>query len=205
MNGETKLVTDKFNELMKKEWPAPAAVKKLEATMDTQEKTLKSLKPQPELQKSKKIEDPPSHFQSTRDPSWAQEYVKIETGLGELKKDYALMQVSSDEALEELRKEIMGMNKQAFGMQTVITKQQEEIKDLQTMKPRELAKIRVQSAPPGKDKDTAATQNSKPIPAAAQVHEPVAAAPTAGEDIPTMAIDSNYVYQGKCEDDDSQT
>ena len=69
MDGETKPMTNKFNEPMKKEWPAPVAVKKLEATVDTQEKTIKSLKSQLELQKSKKIEDPPSHFQSTTDPS----------------------------------------------------------------------------------------------------------------------------------------
>ena len=189
MNGETKLVTDKFNELMKKEWPAPAAVKKLEATMDTQEKTLKSLKPQLELQKSKKIEDPPSHFQSTRDPSWAQEYVKIETELEEMKKDYALIEVSSDEALEEFSNEIRDTNQQALEMQMIITKQQEEIKELQTMKPRGLAKILVQSAPPGKEKDTAATQ--KLVPAAAQAQGPTAADPTEGEDIPTLAIDSD--------------
>ena len=64
------------------------------------------------------------------------------------------------------------------------------------MKPRELAKIRVPSAPPGKDKDTPATQ--KPVPAAAQVQEPAVAAPTAGQDVPTIAIDLDYmyVYQG---------
>ena len=103
----------------------------------------------------------------------------------------------------EFNNEIAGMNQQALEMQMLITKQQEEIRDLQTMKPRELAKMLIQSAPPGKDKDTAATQ--KPIPAAAQAQKPPAADPTAGEDIPTLAVDSDYVYQGKCEDDDSQT
>ena len=72
---------------------------KLEATVNTQEKTFRSLKSQLELQKSKKPEDTLSHFQSTTDPSWAQEYVKLETELEELKKDYALIEVSSDEAL----------------------------------------------------------------------------------------------------------
>ena len=120
-----------------------------------------------------------------------------------MKKDYAPIEVSSDEALGEFSNEIASMNQQALEMQMLITKQQEEIRDLQTMKPRELAKILVQSAPPGKDKDIAATQ--KPVPAAAQTQEPATADPTAGEDIPTLAIDSDYVYQGKCEDDDSQT
>ena len=76
MDGETKLMTDKFNELVKREWPAPAAVTKLEATVNTQEKTIRSLKAQLELQQSKKPEDTSSHFQSTANPSWAQEYVK---------------------------------------------------------------------------------------------------------------------------------
>ena len=62
MDAETKLMTDKFNELMKKEWPAPAAVAKLEATVSTQEKSISSLKSQLELQKNKKPEDTSSHF-----------------------------------------------------------------------------------------------------------------------------------------------
>ena len=154
MDGETKLMTDKFNEMTKKDWPAPAAVKKLEATVNTQEKTIKSPKSQLEL-KDKQSEDTPPHAQSTADPSWAQLYVKIETELEELKKDYKLIEATSDEALDDFSKEMMGMNKQVSEMQTVITDQQQEIKELQTLKPRELAKILVQSAPPGKDKDAA--------------------------------------------------
>jgi hypothetical protein len=60
MDAETKLMTDKLNELTKKDWPTPAAVKKLEATVDTQEKTIKSLKSQLEL-KDKQSGDPPPH------------------------------------------------------------------------------------------------------------------------------------------------
>ena len=92
-------------------------------------------------------------------------------------------------------------------MQTIITDQQQEITDLQTLKPRELAKILIQSAPPGKDQTTAAAQQPAPETFAAQVLKPAAdpgpEAPAAGEDTPT--INSDYVYQGKCEDDNSQS
>ena len=196
MDAETKLMTDKFNDLMKKDWPAPATVKKLEAAVLTQEKTIKSLKSQLELKNTS------PQAKSTEDPSWAQLYVKIEAELEELKKDYKLIEATSDEALSDFSKEMMDMNKQISDMQTIITDQQQEITELQTLKPRELAKILVQSAPPGKDKDKASSHQQAPATAQAQKPAASAPAPAAGED---TSIDSDYLYQGKSEDDDSQT
>ena len=51
-------------------------------------------------------------------------YVKIQTELEEMKKDYKLIEATSDEALSDFSKEMMDMNKQASDMQTVITEQQ---------------------------------------------------------------------------------
>ena len=64
-------------------------------------------------------------------------YVKTETELEDLKKDYKLIEATSDEALDDFSREMMNINKQTSDMQTVITEQQQEIAELQSLKPRE--------------------------------------------------------------------
>ena len=79
---------------------------KLQAAVDTQEKTIKSLKSQLELLKGKQIEVSPPCIQSTTDPSDSEAYLQsVEAELEELKKDYTLIEVNADEALDESSKE----------------------------------------------------------------------------------------------------
>jgi len=49
MDKETKLTNSQITDLMKKDWPTSAAVKKLQGTIDTQKKAMSSLKGQLEL------------------------------------------------------------------------------------------------------------------------------------------------------------
>ena len=49
MAAETKIFETKLDELMKKEWKAPAEVNKMNATISAHEKTIRSLKAQIEL------------------------------------------------------------------------------------------------------------------------------------------------------------
>ena len=70
--------------------------------------------------------------------------------LAELKKDYSAIEAGADEALNEFSSEMDDMNQQVCDLQAVIKTQDDEIKELHTLKPRGLSKVMdaaAQSAP----------------------------------------------------------
>ena len=91
------------------------------------------------------------------------------------------------------------MVQQVSELQDVVSEQEKEIKELQTMKPRRLCKVigAAQSAPPGGKIDTAPA-----VPAAVP---PAQGASAPVEENSSASMPSDYVYQAKCEEDDSQS
>ena len=206
MAAETKIFETKLDEMMKKEWKAPAEVNRMNAKVSAHEKTITSLKAQLELRVQKdenNTEEGKEEVQQMRDD------------LAELKKDYRVIESSADEALNEFSSEMDNMNQQVRDLQAVIKTQDDEIKELHTLKPRGLSKVMdaaAQSAPaktaaPVATTQTAAKAGATAAPAALPA---VQAAPadqtephTAGSS--SASIPSDYVYQAKCPEDPSQS
>lgn len=226
MAAETKMFETKLDELMKKEWKAPAEVTKMKATISAHEKTIRSLKSQAEL-KEKQAGTPAMrdemdnlrtqlalHLANKNDTEEEKEEIQqMRDDLAELRRDYSAIEAGADEALNDFSNEMDDMNQQLFDLQAVITAQENEIKELHTMKPRGLSKVMdaaVQSAPPAPNTAAPAAAQAK-APAAVPAAVPaVQAAPTDQAGPPTAgsssaSIPSDYVYQAKCAEDPSQS
>ena len=226
MAAETKIFETKLDELMKKEWKAPAEVTKLKTTISTHEKTIRTLQSQIEL-KEKQANIPAMrdemdnlrtqlaiHLTNENDTEEEKEEIQqMRDDLAELRRDYAAIETGADEALNEFSNEMDDMNQQVSGLQAVIKAQENEINELHAMKPRGLSKVTnaaAQSVPPAPN-TTAPTEAQAKTPTAVPAAAPaVQTAPTDQAGLPTAgsssaAIPSYYVYQAKCAEGPSQS
>jgi archaellum component FlaC len=222
MATETKLFETRLDELMRKEWKAPAEVKKMQATIDTHEKTIRSLKNTIEL-KEKQATIPAMrdemdnlrnqlalHLANKNDTVEEKEEIQqMRNELAELRKDYAAIEAGADEALNEFSNEMDEVNQQVFDLKAMVETLEAEIKELHTLKPRGLSRVMeaaAHSAPAPGTAAPAITQPAAQAKAAVAPKEQAAPAnlpPTAGSS--SASIPSDYVYQAKCPEDPSQS
>ena len=215
MAAETKIMTSKFDELTKKEWKAPTEVTKLNATISAQEKIIKTLKSQNDLKEKQEkipgmlaeISDLKSQLamHSTNKNTTneeKEEFRQMENELAQLKEDYSTIEAGADESLEEFSNEMMAMVQQVSTLQDLINEQEKEIKELQTVKPRGLSRAlaAVQSVPA----ESKPKEVTEAAPAQAASAPPLHA-PTPAEENSSASIPSDYVYQAKCPEDESQS
>ena len=136
----------------------------MKVTIDAHEKTIRSLKSTIEL-KDKQATIPAMrdemdnlrnqlalHLANKNDTEEEKEEIQqMRDDLADLRRDYAAIEASADEALNDFSNEMDEVNQQVCDLKAVIKTQEAEIKELHTMKPRGLSKVMdaaAQSAPP---------------------------------------------------------